>query len=149
MNLRRLGVCELSSLAIFMVLLWVSLGIAQTLERTAALETDTNGAQSDDSTTLYFPFYLTDSTGFTGIAVSNYSAIPTDLTFRALDPDGVLSLLPTNPPQERLTRHRQVAKLARELFGIASSDTPEGWIELNSDSPLVASFYQFGEFSST
>ena len=51
--------------------------------------------------------------------------------------------------RERLARHRQVEKLARELFGIASSDTPEGWIELNSDSPLIASFHQFGEFSST
>ena len=149
MNFRRLGVYELSTLAIFIVLLWVSFGIAGTLQRAAGLKTEPLGGQADDSTALYFPFYLTDSTGFTGVAVSNYSAIPTDLTFRALDPDGVSSFLPTNPSQQQLTPHRQVAKLARELFGVPPSDTPEGWIELNSNSPLIASFYQFGDFSST
>ena len=152
MNFRRLGVYELSTLAIFIVLLWVSFGIAGTLQRAAGLETESLGGQADDSTALYFPFYLTDSTGFTGVAVSNYSAIPTDLTFRALDPDGVSSFLPTNPSEQQLTPHRQVAKLARELFGVPpsrASDTPEGWIELNSNSPLIASFYQFGDFSST
>ncbi len=119
------------------------------MKRTAGLETEPFGVQPDDSTALYFPFYQTDSTGFTGIAVSNYSAIPTDLTLRALDPDGVSSFLPTNPSQQQLAPHRQVAKLARELFSVPSSDTREGWIELNSNSPLIASFYQFGDFSST
>ena len=149
MNFRKLGVYELSTLATFTVLLWASFGIAENLKLTADLGAKPVGEQPDNSTTLYFPFYLTDSTGFTGIAVSNYSAIPTDLTFEAFDPDGVLSSLPINPFQEQLTPHRQVAKLARELFGIVPSDTPEGWIKLNSNSPLIASFYQFGDFSST
>ncbi len=149
MNFRRLGVYELSSLVIFVVLLWASLGIAETLERTSGLGTEPAGEQPDTSTVLYFPFYQTDSTGFTGIAVSNYSAIPTDLTFEARDPDGSSSFLPANPSQQQLTPHRQVAKLARELFGADPSDTLEGWIELNSNSPLIASFYQFGDFSST
>ena len=148
-NFRRLGVYELSTLVIFVVLLWASLGIAETLGRTSGLGTEPAGEQPDTSTVLYFPFYQTDSTGFTGIAVSNYSAIPTDLTFEARDPDGVSSFLPANPSQQQLTPHRQVAKLARELFGAAPSDTLEGWIELNSNSPLIASFYQFGDFSST
>ena len=100
MNFRRLGFYELSTLVIFIVLLGVSLGIAETVKRTAGLETEPFGVQPDDSTALYFPFYQTDSTGFTGIAVSNYSAIPTDLTLRALDPDGVSSFLPTNPSQQ-------------------------------------------------
>ncbi len=121
----------------------------ETLQRAAGPEAEPSGGPADNSTALYFPFYQTDSTGFTGIAVSNYSAIPTDLTFRALDPDGVSSFLPVNPSQQHLTPHNQVAQLARELFGVPSSDTPEGWIELNSNNPLIASFYQFGDFSST
>ena len=149
MHFRRLGVFGISTLAIFIVLLWVSFGIAGTLRRAASLEAEPTGEQADNSTALYFPFYQADSTGFTGIAVSNYSAIPTDLTFRALDPDGASSFLPTNPSQQPLTPHRQVAKLARELFGVSPSDAVEGWIELNSNSPLIASFYQFGDFSST
>ncbi|MBI4447239.1 MAG: hypothetical protein HY645_15210 [Acidobacteria bacterium] len=93
---------------------------------------------------LYFPFYQANAISFVGFAVSNFSDKVANLEFSAFGADGRLLTFPSNPALMPLPSQNQLARLANEVFGISSSTPQAGWVQLTSDNPEIASFFQFG-----
>ncbi len=96
------------------------------------------------STPFYFPFYRGDGQTYTGLAITNFSSAATPLTFQGFGADGQLLPFPDNPHVESLDAAHQLAKLGSEIFGIPFATQQSGWLQLNSETPNLAGFFQYG-----
>ena len=93
---------------------------------------------------IYFPAYRGGSGTFTGFAVTNYSSSQARLNFEALAGSGDLQTYQDNPHGEVLESGRQLARLGSELFGLGFSAAQDGWVQLKSNTPDLASFFLIG-----
>lgn len=95
-------------------------------------------------TPLYFPLYLGDNNSFTGIAVTNLDSIDTKLEAMGFAGGGSLLSFPDNPHSEVVPTGQQISRLGSEFFGVSPSTSQDGWVQIDSTAPRVASFFQIG-----
>ena len=100
---------------------------------------------------LYFPVFQRDgSGGSTGIAVSNASALDAFTELTAYDEQGVaIDQIPhpvynRNPASFFIKPGHQLARLGREIFGLAETGSVNAWIEMSTDNPDIGSFFMLG-----
>ncbi|MDA2926236.1 matrixin family metalloprotease [Acidobacteria bacterium AH-259-G07] len=93
---------------------------------------------------LFFPFYRGDAENFSGYAITNFSSQATVIQVEGRGSDGNLLNFPNNPQPEQIGSQSQLAKLGSEFFGIDFVVPQSGWIRMTSDTPELASFFQFG-----
>ncbi len=101
-------------------------------------------AQEQETFQLLFPFYLEDDVNFSAYLLTNVSTDTAKITIEGFDNEGQLIDFPENPAQERLDSHNQVALLGSDIFGADSTVDQQGWIRMSSETPELASFFQFG-----
>ena len=93
----------------------------------------------------FFPLFDTDPAFFNAFAVSNYSDAPAHLEFTAFNQSGQSLAWPSNPAVRNLQPDQQVAELSTEVFSNKPGSNPSAaWVELNTDNPDIAGFFQFG-----
>lgn len=94
---------------------------------------------------LFYPFYRGDAATFTGFAVTNYSDGGAEIEISALGSDGELLPFPRNPHLEEVPTQTQIARVGSEFFNVDSATEQRGWVMMSSDTPELASFFQFGD----
>ena len=99
------------------------------------------------SNDLLFPFLSGSTQDFTGFAISNYGTGDALLAADGRSDDGNLLSGGSNPASIDLPAESQFAALGKEIFGIATGQSFEGWARVRSDQPQVGSFFQFGKLS--
>ncbi|MBI4456884.1 MAG: matrixin family metalloprotease [Acidobacteria bacterium] len=92
--------------------------------------------------TLVVPFLQGNGALFTALAVTNRGNSAAKLSFTAYGADGSQLYA----AEQAIGPTAQLAKLANELFGIAGSESPSGWIQLQADTDSISSFFQVGSF---
>ncbi len=85
----------------------------------------------------------TDPASFVGLALSSWSAEPTEVVLTALDGEGRLIDLPRNPAFLTLEPGAQLARQTWEWLGEGSTPDTRGWLRIAADRP-VGNMYQFG-----
>src|SRR5438034_172500 len=95
-------------------------------------------------TEFYFPFYQGHGFAFTGFALSNFSNRPASLQLTAYAPAGAKLPLTNNPARLQLPPRTQTVRLGHEIFGAHPASQQNGWIEVLSDNPEIATAFQFG-----
>lgn len=99
--------------------------------------------------TIYFPAAVTGTQQFVGIGLTNEGNNPAVLTYTALDNSGNLVQGPgvINPVRRTVSAGTQLARLAREVLGVFTSDVYDGWLEIKADSANVNGFFLRGDFN--
>ena len=101
----------------------------------------TNGALQSQ---LLFPFYAGDAAFFSGYAFTNLASQDALLEIQAHGPDGALLSFLDNPHAETVASNTQTARLGSEFFNIPAATPQSGWVRVLTNTPGLASFFQYG-----
>ena len=99
-------------------------------------------------TVLQFPRVISNSSGFTGLAVGNPTVVEASVTYTAFQPDGTpfAGSGITNPVTLTIPAGGQVAKLFGEIFGTRDFN---GWVQAVSGTPGLTGFFLNGNWALT
>jgi len=109
-------------------------------EAVVRLELTSSGFASS----IYLSRLIHTTSETTGVALVNLSDTNTRVDFTSYNDDGSLAVIPssaTNPFRTIVPAHNQVTYLPSQLFGV-NYRLSSGWMEIISDRPGMAAFFQ-------
>jgi hypothetical protein len=125
---------------------WVDFFHAQT-DGLGWIVTDLQDTAGTTLSRILFPHFQGDSGGFTGIALANWGRTPADVRFWAYDDTGKVLTSPgiVNPHVITIAPGAQIAMLAEQIHALSMDTTRSGWIEAQSSSSQISSFFFNGD----
>lgn len=98
---------------------------------------------------LYFPHLIQTETEFSGLALANFGSESANVTLTARSNTGGLLQGTTNPRILTIIPQRQSSMITSQIFGFKSTDTLEGWVEVQTLGTGVTGLYLAGTIDQT